>query len=139
MYECVRPAVHFSTAPCYEYAFTLKIQHILVMHDFWTVYQKQNMQSKSTTTTLLIVLLVIFTFPIWIGIAGGILGIIAGIFGAGIGIIVGIFGAIFGAIGGIFGWLFNWHWPFGGFFQWNIVTILILAIVVLLISRSRRI
>jgi len=97
------------------------------------------MQSKGSTSTVLIVLLLVFTFPIWIGIAGGIFGLIAGIFGAAIGIIAGVFGAVFGAMGGLFGWLFDWHWPFGGFFQWNIFTIFFIVLVVVLISRSRKI
>jgi hypothetical protein len=97
------------------------------------------MQSKGSTSTLLIVLLVVFTFPIWIGIAGGLFGVVAGIFGAAFGIIAAIFGGIFGAIGGLLGWMFNWHWPFGGLFHWNFFTILFIVIVVLLVSRSRRI
>jgi hypothetical protein len=87
---------------------------------------------------VLIVLLIVFTFPIWIGIAGGLFGIIAGIFGAVFGIIAAVFGGVFAAVGGIFGWLFNWDWPFGGLFNWNIFTILFVVIVVLLVSRSRR-
>lgn len=96
------------------------------------------MQSKGSTSTLLIVLVVIFTFPIWVGIAGGMFGIIAGIFGAVIGIIGAVFGVVFGVIGGIFGWAFDWHWPFG-FLHWNIFPILLLIIVVVLISRPRNI
>lgn len=106
---------------------------------FGMTIEKRFMQSKSSTSTLIVVLLVVFSFPIWIGIAGGLFGIIVGIFGAVFGIIAGVFGAVFGAIGGIFGWLFNWHWPFSGFFHWNIFTILFIVIIVALISRSRRI
>ena len=100
----------------------------------------KHMQSKSSnsTTTVLLALLLIFTFPIWIGIAGGIFGIIAGVFGAVIGIFAGVFGAIFGIIGGLFGWIFDWH-PFTPFSHWPIFTILAIALVVVLISRSRKI
>jgi hypothetical protein len=84
-------------------------------------------------------LLIIFTFPLWIGIAAGLIGVIAGIFGAVFGVIAGIFGAIFGLIGGIFGWMFDWNWPFHGFFRWNLVSILLIALVVVLISRSKKI
>jgi hypothetical protein len=101
-------------------------------------YEKNFMQSKSSST-LLIVLAIIFTFPIWIGLAGGLFGLVAGIFGALIGVIAGVFGAIFGAIGGIFGWFFDWDWPFGGFFHWNIFSFLIIVLIVVLITRSRRI
>jgi hypothetical protein len=100
---------------------------------------KKHMQSKSSTSTVLIVLLIVFTFPIWIGIAGGLFGIVFGVFGAVFGIIGAVFGVVFGAIGGIFGWLFNWDWPFGGFFHWNIFTILFVVVVVLLATRSRRV
>ncbi len=98
----------------------------------------KSMQHKNSTSTVLIVLLIVFTFPIWIGIAGGLFGIVVGIFGAIFGIIAGVFGAVFGTIGGVFGWLFNWDWPFGGFFHWNILTILIIAVIIVLVSRSRR-
>ena len=97
------------------------------------------MQSKSATSTVLIVLLLVFTFPIWLGIAGGILGVVAGVFGAIIGIFAGIFGAIAGIIGGIFGWVFDWHWPFPGFFHWNFFTIVAIVLVIALLSRSRKI
>lgn len=95
------------------------------------------MQSKSSTSTLLIVLLLVLTFPLWLGIAGGIFGLVAGLFGAVIGIFAGVIGAVFGVIGGIFGWVFDWHWPH--FFHWNVFTIALIAIVVVLLTRSRRI
>jgi hypothetical protein len=95
------------------------------------------MQSKSSTSTVLIVLLLVFTFPIWIGIAGGLFGIIAGIFGAAIGIFAGIFGAIFGLIGGLFGWAFDWH-PFAGWFNTPVFVIAALVIVVLLVTKSKK-
>ena len=97
------------------------------------------MQSKSSTSTLLIVLLLVLTFPIWLGIAGGIFGLVAGLFGAIIGIFAGVIGAVFGIIGGIFGWFFHWDWPFSTFFRWNVFTIVAIAIVVILLARSRKI
>ncbi len=88
--------------------------------------------------SILIVLLIIFTFPIWIGIAGGLFGLIVGLFGACIGIIAGVFGVIFGAIGSVFG-IFDWfsfpHIHIGGFRFFLIVAILF-AIVML--SRSKK-
>lgn len=95
------------------------------------------MQSRSSTSTVLIVLLIVFTFPVWIGIAGGLFGIIAGIFGAVVGIFAGIFGAIFGLIGGVFGWMFDWH-PFTGWFNTPIFVIAAVVIVTVLITRSKR-
>lgn len=94
--------------------------------------------SSSNPTTVLIIILLVLTFPLWLGLAGALFGVIIGIFGAAIGIVAGVFGAVFGAIGGIFGWMFNWDWPFGGLFQWNIIPILIIIAVVLMISQSKR-
>jgi hypothetical protein len=102
---------------------------------------KKIMAAKSTSsnpTTVLIIILLVLTFPLWLGIAGALFGVIIGIFGAAIGLIAGIFGAVFGAIGGLFGWMFNWGWPFGGLFHWNVIPILIIIVGVLLISHSRR-
>jgi hypothetical protein len=71
------------------------------------------MQTRtSSSSTALIVILLIITFPIWIGLAGGLFGLVVGLAGACIGIIAGIFGAIFGLIGAIFGSVF-------GIFDWN--------------------
>jgi hypothetical protein len=71
------------------------------------------MQTKtSSTSTALVVIILILTFPIWIGLAGGLFGLVVGLAGACIGIIAGIFGAIFGVIGAIFGSIF-------GIFDWN--------------------
>jgi hypothetical protein len=103
---------------------------------------KKIMAAKGTTSnpsTVLIIILLVLTFPLWLGLAGALLGVIVGIFGAAVGLVAGIFGAVFGAIGGIFGWMFNWDWPFGGFFHWNIVpTLIIIAVVLLLVNQSKR-
>lgn len=97
------------------------------------------MQSKSSTSTLFIVVLLILTFPVWLGIAGGIFGVVAGLFGAVVGIFAGIVGAIAGIAGGIFGWFFGWDWPFSNFFHWNTFTIVAIALIVVLLSRSKKI
>ncbi len=96
------------------------------------------MQSKSSISNVLIIMLIIFTLPIWIGIAGGIFGLIAGLVGAAFGIVAGVFGALFGIIGGLFGWLFDWQRPFSGLVHWNTFTIVAIAIVIVLVSRSRK-
>lgn len=70
----------------------------------------QSRSSSSSTTTVLIVLLIVFTFPFWIGILGGLFGIVVGVFGAVFGVIAGVFGAIIGVIGGLFGGIFHWGW-----------------------------
>lgn len=93
-------------------------------------------------STILIVLLVVFTFPIWIGIAGGLFGLVMGLLGAAIGVIVGVFGAVIGAItgviGGVFG-LFSWDrssFHFFGFY-YNFLLVLCLVIAIIMVSKSR--
>jgi len=104
------------------------------------------MDSK-TVTTIMIVFVCVLLFPVFIGIVGGIFGLIGGmiggIFGAIgwlIGTIFGVIGSIFGAIFGIFGWMFDghhfWHWP-GGWFNRDLLGILVVVLIVVLISRSR--
>lgn len=99
------------------------------------------MQSKSSTSSILIVVLIIFTFPVWIGLIGGLFGIIAGVFGAVFGAFGAILGGIFGAfgalLGGFFGWIFDWDCP--GYGDWNGLTIAIIILAVVLLSRSRKI
>ena len=97
------------------------------------------MQSKSSTSTVLIALLIVFSFPVWIGLAGGLFGIIVGLFGAVFGIVAGIFGAVFGIIGGVFGWVFDWSWPFDGFFELSFFTIILIALAIGLLARSKRV
>jgi hypothetical protein len=120
--------------------FYFDLATFLKLHSFWyRIFKKFFMNSKSNTSTVLIALLIVLTFPIWIGIAGGIFGLIVGIFGAVIGIIAGVFGAILGAMGSLFGWFFDWHWPFTGFFHWNVFILFFIILIVVMISRSRRI
>jgi hypothetical protein len=100
------------------------------------------MGPRSSTFSVIFVLLLIFTFPIWIGIAGGLFGLIAGLFGAAIGIVAGVFGAVIGMLGAIFGWLFDWnfhvHWPFAFFGSGFFIT-MVIVLVVVLITRSKKI
>lgn len=101
----------------------------------------QSRSSTSTTTTVLIVLVLVFTFPLWIGLIGGLIGLIAGVFGAAIGIVAGVFGALIGAIGGIFGWFFDWDWHGWPFGFWNAKMLAIaitMAIVFFLLIRPKK-
>jgi hypothetical protein len=96
--------------------------------------------AKPPVRTVVIVLLVL-TFPIWIGIAGGLFGLIVGLIGGFFGLIAGLIGGIFGAIGAIFGAIFDvvfhpwhgWHGPHFGPF-WFVIGLL----VVVLLVRSKR-
>jgi hypothetical protein len=61
------------------------------------------------TSSLLLIVLIVFTFPIWIGLAGGLFGLIFGLIGGLFGLFGAILGGIFGIIGSIFGGIFGWH------------------------------
>lgn len=96
----------------------------------------QSRSSTSATTTVLIVLLLVFTFPVWIGIAGGLFGMVVGMFGAAVGIIAGVFGAFIGAIGAMFGWIFDWEWHDGrpfGFWNVKMLSIVVTMMIVFFI------
>jgi hypothetical protein len=98
-------------------------------------------RTSSSTSTVLIVLLVVLTFPLWIGLIGGLFGLIFGIFGAVFGIIAGVFGAVFGMIGSIFGWIFHWDAPFNfhmGFLGIKAFTIIAVIFLVIYLARGRR-
>lgn len=100
------------------------------------------MGSKNSSSSILIILLLVFTFPIWIGITGGLFGLIVGVFGAAIGVVVGVLGAIVGIFGAIFGWLFHWnfqmHWPFA-FFGSGFLFTMAVVLTIMLVTRSRKI
>lgn len=103
--------------------------------------------NKSTPTALLIIVLVL-TFPIWIGLLGGALGLVAGFFGlviglfaGAVGLIAGIFGGIVGGIASIFSWIFGWNvdadfHPF--FFVFNPFLLFIVALLIAIAVRKRK-
>lgn len=80
--------------------------------------------------------MIVFTFPIWIGLAGGLFGLVMGLIGAAIGIVGAVFGAIVGGFGALFGGMFGWHGSFGCN-AWLAVA-LVFAIVMLARSTSRK-
>ena len=95
--------------------------------------------------TILLVIIMLFTFPIWIGIAGGLFGLIFGLFGGMIGIIAGVLGAIIGMIAwvfkAIFGLFFGWHhWdlhfhPFH--FNHCFLAALMVVIIAVMVSKKK--
>lgn len=97
------------------------------------------------TSSLLLVIIIVFTFPIWIGLAGGLFGLVFGLIGGLIGLIGAIIGGVFGLIGAIIGGIFGWggheHWGdwhhshhFSGFW----IVVIIIALAFALKSRSKR-
>ena len=106
----------------------------------------EKVRSSSSTNSVLIIIVAILTFPIWIGILGGLFGLVVGGFGAVIGLIAGLFGLIIGAVGGIIGgiasifdWTWNsgWDWNFG-IWNGNFFVILLIVMAVALIIRPRK-
>lgn len=98
----------------------------------------------SRSATILVVILLFFTFPIWIGLAGGLIGLFFGLMGGLIGIIAGIFGAIIGVIAWIFkcifGVFFGWgHSDFGFHpFHFNHYFLAAILVAVLAVIISKR-
>jgi hypothetical protein len=91
----------------------------------------------SSGTTVLIVLLIVFTFPIWIGLLGGLFGLVAGLIGAAIGIVAAVFGAIFGIFGAVIGGIFGGSWP-ASHFGLNIFLAICLVLSIVALSKARR-
>src|SRR5258707_1114733 len=90
------------------------------------------MATRSATSTVLIGCLLLFTFPLWIGLGAGLLGLVVGIFGGMIGIMAGIFGVIVGIIALPFKLVFGWgHW--GWFPHFHFHGFLFLAGIILLV------
>lgn len=102
--------------------------------------------NKSTPSALLIIILVL-TFPIWIGLLGGAIGLIAGFFGlviglfaGAVGLIAGIFGGIVGGIASIFSWMVggDLHGDFHPiFFVFNPFVLFAVAVLLALAFRKR--
>lgn len=95
---------------------------------------------KSSSIVLLVI--IVFTFPIWIGLAGGLFGLVFGLIGGFFGLLGGLIGGFFGMIGAIFGGIFGWgdHW---GDVHWHHshhngfwIVLAIIAIAIALRKRS---
>jgi hypothetical protein len=94
-------------------------------------------QSKSSNTSnhLLIAIVLILTFPFWIGLLGGLIGLFFGGIGAAFGLVFGIIGGFFGIIGSIIGGAFSIvTWPF----HMPSIFWIIAVIAVIYIIRSRK-
>lgn len=100
--------------------------------------------ARSSNNTVLVLVILILTFPLWIGIAGGIIGLVAGAFGLVIGLVAGAFGLFAGLIGGMFGFV---GWIFDSLFDWDIHPInftvspfllLLFIVAVVMVFRSKQ-
>lgn len=97
-------------------------------------------RTASSTSTILLTIVLILTFPIWIGIAGGLFGLVLGACG----IVVGVFAAVFGAMIALvalpFKIIFGFgHWGWHGFphFHFGGLTFIVLIIIAALIIKRR--
>lgn len=95
--------------------------------------------NTNSGTTILIILILVFTFPIWIGIAGGLFGLIAGLFGAAIGIIAAVCGAIIGVFGALISGLFGgwWH-DSSASISLNVFLSICLVLAIVMLSKARK-
>ncbi|MEY4930144.1 MAG: hypothetical protein RI909_868 [Bacteroidota bacterium] len=98
-------------------------------------------RTSSSNSTVLVVIILVLTFPLWIGLGGALIGVVAGLFGAMIGIIAALFGAVVALIALpfklIFGWGdWGWHGPHvdGNGFVW----LALLIVAALLINRRKK-
>ena len=86
--------------------------------------------ASKTLSTLLIIIVLIFAIPAVIGLLGGVFGIVMGIFGA----IVGIFAGVVGAFVGLIGWSFKTIFGLS-FVGWNFFAILLVAVILILVTK----
>ncbi|MBX2944518.1 MAG: hypothetical protein KF725_01695 [Cyclobacteriaceae bacterium] len=105
--------------------------------------------SKSASNALVLIILLV-TFPLWIGLAGGLFGLAIGLFGAVIGIIAGFFGILGGILGAMLGAIAEvFNWIFGGVFSWSghyfphvyfprPFTVLLIVLAIVWLTRSRK-
>lgn len=92
--------------------------------------------TSSTGTTALIVLIIVFTFPLWIGILGGLFGVVMGLLGALIGVVAGVFGAIIGGVASMIGGVFHWGWQSA--FFWNVLLAILLAVAIVKLAKTKK-
>jgi hypothetical protein len=97
-------------------------------------------RSSSSSSTLLVIIILILTFPLWLGLGGVLIGVVAGLFGAMIGVVAALFGGLIALIALpfklIFGWgEWGWHGPH---FHGNGYVWLALLIIAALIINKRK-
>jgi hypothetical protein len=100
--------------------------------------------ARSSNNSVLLLIILVLTFPLWIGLAGGLIGLVAGLFGLVIGLIAGVFGMLAGLIGGMFGFV---GWVFDGLFDFDMhpfnfvvspFLILLFIVAVIMVFRSKQ-
>ena len=102
-----------------------------------------NRSSTSSGTTVLLLLIFIFTLPLWIGLAGGMIALFVGLLGGFFGLIGGIIGIVVSVIGGIFKAIFHGIFGWGSMGDWphfhmNPYTWFAIVIIAALIINKRK-
>jgi hypothetical protein len=101
-------------------------------------------RSSSSSSTLLVIIILILTFPIWIGVGGALIGVMAGLFGVAIGLVAALFAGAVALIVLPFKILFGWGdwscgWPDGfGFHDNGYVWLAVLIFAALVINRRKK-
>jgi hypothetical protein len=99
-------------------------------------------RSSSSSSTVLVIIILVLTFPLWIGLGGALIGVVAGLFGAMIGVVAALFGGIIALIALPFKLIFGWgdwscDWP-SGFHGNGFVWLALLIFAALVISKRKK-
>lgn len=98
----------------------------------------QRTKTHNNSTGILIAIIAILTLPIWIGVVGGLFGLVIGGIGGLIGLVAGAFGLFIGALGSLVSAIFSWSpWGFG-FWGSKFFTIAFVVVLVALAIRARK-
>ncbi len=97
-------------------------------------------RSSSSSSTVLVIIILLLTFPLWLGLGGVLIGVVAGLFGAMIGVVAALFGGLIALIALpfklIFGWG-DWGWH-GPHFHNGFVWLALLIFAALIINKRKK-
>jgi hypothetical protein len=98
-------------------------------------------RSSSSSSTVLVIIILVLTFPLWLGLGGALIGVVAGLFGAMIGVVAALFGGIIALIALPFKLIFGWgdwscDWP--GFHGNGFVWLALLIFAALIINKRKK-
>jgi hypothetical protein len=98
-------------------------------------------RSSSASSTVLVIIILVLTFPLWLGLGGALIGVVAGLFGAMIGVVAALFGGIIALIALPFKLMFGWDdWGWHGphFHSNGFVWLALLIFAALIINRRKK-
>lgn len=98
-------------------------------------------RTSSSGSTVLIIIILVLTFPLWLGLGGALIGVVAGLFGAMIGVVAALFGGIIALIALpfklVFGWG-DWSCDLPGFHGNGFVWLALLIFAALIINKRKK-